>query len=150
MNLEYSEAIGEVLLVLKHTEKSLVDKIPKKLIEFFERNAVSKSDFNIDINTELEQIDLKPKSKALIGMIYRNYWCNAEERKAYDKILRQNEERFQEEAREKYNPDDIFKPKTEQINTAQDAEKEEVNIVPYKESIFSKIVKKIKDLLSKK
>ena len=148
MNLEYSEAVGEVLQLLKYTEKALIDKIPKKLLEFFERNAVLKSDFNIDINKPIEQINLKQKSKALIGMIYRNYWCDMEERKAYDEILWKNEERFQEEARKKYNPDDIFKPR-ETANTIEETAQEEVNIVPYKESILKKIIQKIKSLLHK-
>ena len=141
MNLEYSEALGEVLQFLKYTEKALIDKIPKKLMEFFERNAVSKSDLNIGTNKKIEQIDLKPKSKALIGMIYRNYWCNADERKLYDEILKKNEEKFQEETREKYNPDNIFK--------TREPEKEEVNIILYKESIFTRIIQKIKSLLKK-
>ena len=144
MNLEYSEAIGETLQVLKKTEKVLIDKIPKKLLEFFERNAAPTKELNIEISKDLTEIDLKPKSKALIGMIYRNYWCDAEERKAYDEILKQNEQKFQESARERYNPEDIFKKTEEKIVE----EKQEVRLSIYKENIFMKIINKIKSILN--
>lgn len=147
MNLEYSEAIGQVLQVLKYTEKALVDKIPKKLLEFWERNATSDSNLEINTTEKLDKINLKPKSKALIGMIYRNYWCNAEERKEYDEIVRKNEERIQEEARKKYNPEDIFKSR-EEVKISDDTE-EKSNIIPYKENIFKKIIQKIKSLLKR-
>lgn len=151
MNLEYSEAVGEVLQILKYTDKELIYKIPKGLLEFWERNAVINSELKFDTNESMENLNLKPKTKALVGMIYRNYWCDAEERKEYDKILMQNEERLQEEARKKYNPDEIFKNKEEkiieQITTIE--QQENVNMVPYKETIFIKIIKMIKDLFKR-
>lgn len=153
MNLEYREAAGEVLKVLEHTEEGLINKIPKKLIEFWQRNASIESDFKVDTSKRLKELNLKPKSKALIAMIYRNYWCNAEQRKEYDKILKENEEKFQEEARQKYNPDDIFKPIEKQHEVQIDEYESEMesvsNIVPYKESIFTKIIQKIKSIFQR-
>ena len=151
MNLEYSEAVGEVLQILKYTDKTLIDKIPKKLIEFWEENAIFNSKLEFENDNKIEKLDLKPKTKALIGMIYRNYWCDAEERKEYDKILLENEDKIQEEARRKYNPEEIFKPKQEnsieQITKIE--EKENINIVPYRENIFEKIIKMIKNIFKR-
>lgn len=153
MNLEYNEAVGEVLQILKYTEDNLVRKIPKKLIEFWTEISKNNSEFKIDPNKPIKEIEIKEKSKDLIGMIYRNYWCSPEERKEYDKILRENEEKFQEEARRKYNPDNIFKPieetkKIEEIES-RNSEANNANIVPYKENIFTKIIQKIKNILKK-
>lgn len=147
MNIEYSEAVSEVLDILKHTEETLTKKIPKKLIEIWESIASKTYKVNIDYTKKVENMNLKPKSKAIISMIYRNYWCDAEERKEYDSILIKNEEEYQEECRKKYNPDDIFKinNKYEQINE----EIKEPDIVPYKENIFQKILNKIKDFFAK-
>ena len=91
MNVEYSEAIVEVLELLKHTEKELIDKIPHKLIEFWNKIASNNYKFNINYSEKIENMNLKQKTKALLGMIYRNYWCSPEEIKEYDKILRDNE-----------------------------------------------------------
>lgn len=161
MNIEYSEAIVEVLELLKHTEKELVDKIPHKLIEFWNKIASSNYKANINHSEKIENMNLKQKTKALLGMIYRNYWCTPEERKEYDIILKENEERYQEECRKKYNPDDIFKSNTQTIandsvtsftrNKFAEIESENIleeesqaNIIEYKENFFMKIIQKLK------
>lgn len=152
MNLDYKEAVGEVLIILEHTEESLINKIPKQLMEFWREIASKDITLVVDTSKSLTELNLKPKTKALIAMIYRNYWCTPEERKEYDKILRENEEKFQEAARQKYNPDDIFKPIVKQPEVLKDEpeiEKEnEANIMIYKENIFIKIIKKIKSILN--
>lgn len=152
MNLDYKEAVAEVLIILEHTEESLINKIPKQLMEFWREVASKDISLVVDTSKSLSELNLKPKTKALIAMIYRNYWCTPEERKEYDKILRENEEKFQEAAREKYNPDDIFKPIVRQPEVLADEpkiEKEnEANIMIYKENIFMKIIKKIKSIFN--
>lgn len=152
MNLDYKEAVGEVLIILENTEESLINKIPKQLLEFWREIASKDINLEIDTSKSLSELNLKPKTKALIAMIYRNYWCTPEERKEYDKILRENEEKFQEEARQKYNPEDIFKPIVKQPEVLADEpkiEKEnEANIMLYKENIFTKIIQKIKSILN--
>lgn len=158
MGLEYNEAVVEVLDLLNHTELELVEKIPKKLIEFWKKNASNTYKSNIDYNKKIDEMNLKPKTKALIGMIYRNYWCTPEERKTYDEILVQNEKDFQDSAREKYNPDKIFeKPQEDFIvrnkfedNTLSKEDYRESNIIEYKENIFLKILNKIKEILLKR
>lgn len=152
MNLDYKEAVGEVLIILEHTEESLINKIPKQLLEFWREIAPKDTNLVVDTSKSLSELNLKPKTKALIAMIYRNYWCTPEERKEYDRILKENEEKFQEEARQKYNPDDIFKPIVKQPEVLADEpkiEKEnEANIMLYKENIFTKIIQKIKSILN--
>lgn len=152
MNVDYKEAVGEVLIILEHTEESLINKIPKQLLEFWKEIVPKDFNFEIDTTKSLDELNLKPKTKALIAMIYRNYWCTPEERKEYDRILKENEEKFQEAARQKYNPDDIFKPIVKQPEVLADEpkiEKEnEANIMLYKENIFTKIIQKIKSIFN--
>ena len=150
MNTEYRKAVGEVLQVLENTEESLVDKIPKKLIELWEENAVYSPSLEIDTSKTIEEINLSEKSKDLLGMIYRNYWCDSEQRKEYDKILKNNEEKFQENVRQIYNPENIF-IKNETISSnilkikdVEESISNEINIVPYKESFFTKLIERIK------
>ncbi len=108
---EFAEAAAEINEILEYLPKEYVEKIPVKLREFFEK--VRKQDYvsNIDPYKSLDEQDLKPKTKTLITVIYRNYWCTKEEREELDKILIENDKKYEEELREKYNPDNIFKKK---------------------------------------
>lgn len=147
MNTEYRKAVGEVLQVLENTEESLVDKIPKKLIELWEENAVYSTSLEIDTSKTIEEINLSEKSKDLLGMIYRNYWCDSEQRKEYDEILRKNEEKYQEKLREAYNPESIFKTieiTSPNIKNIEESISNEINIVPYKKSFFENLIERIK------
>ncbi len=80
-NVKYSNAYAEVLHYLKGIDNSYIEKIPKKLIAFFEENAnySYKCDFNYEL--PLNELHLSEVALGLIGMISLNYWCNSEEEK---------------------------------------------------------------------
>lgn len=106
---EFAEASAEINEILKYLPKEEVEKIPSKLREFFKE--VSSKDYvtNINPNIPLDKQQMKEKTKDIIALIYRNYWCSEEERKELDQKLIENDRKFEEELREKYNPDNIFK-----------------------------------------
>lgn len=127
-----------------------VSKIPKKfrsiLMEFEDKDYV----FQVDLDKDIDEQNITEKTKDLITVIYRNYWCNDEERKALDMILTENERRYQEELSKKYNPDNLFKKK-EHLNNIQENNTYENNLetslVEIKElNFFQKIFDKIKNL----
>ena len=111
MTVAYKEALVELLEILKYTDQEDVNKIPKKLLVFFRKNASTTYKFKIDENVEIKNLKLKKETKGLLTMIYRNYWCSAEERTKYDKLLQNNQKKFDDALREKYNPDKIFEKK---------------------------------------
>ena len=106
---EFAEASAEINEILKYMPKEEVEKIPSKLREFFRE--ISSKDYvtNINPNIPLDKQQIKEKTKDIIALIYRNYWCSEEERKELDQKLIENDRKFEEELREKYNPDNIFK-----------------------------------------
>lgn len=108
---EFAEASAEINEILKYLPEEYVKKIPKKLREFFKEIETKEYKTNIDPYKTLDEQDLKAKTKILITVLYRNYWCNEEERAELDKILIENDRKYEEELREKYNPDNIFKKK---------------------------------------
>ena len=63
------------------------------------------------------------------------------------KTLKQNEEKYQEELKEKYNPDNIFKNKTQKTIQQEQPVQENVDLVEVKESFFAKFIKKLKGIL---
>lgn len=138
---EYSEAMVEILDILSNSEDSICEKIPKKLIEFWEKNKSSTYKPKLDHSKTLNEMDLKEKTRDIITMIYLNYLCNGEEKKNTLQIIRGNEEVYQEELRKIYNPDDIFKKKQE---TKTEEKIKDLTIVKSKETIFTKIINSIK------
>lgn len=159
---DYREALVEVLEILKHARKKDVDKIPKKLILFFEKNASPTYKFTYDNNKEIKDLNLKPETKGLLAMIYRNYWCTPEKRAEYDELLKKNQKLSDELLREKYNPDKIFENnfysnsfesneiKTDEENTVeQETIQETKSLVIYTPNIFSKIFRKLQGFLDR-
>ena len=144
---EFAEASAEINEILGYLPTEYVEKIPAKLRDFF--NKVKKADYvsKIDPYKQLDEQELKPKTRTLLTVIYRNYWCNEEERAELDKVLIENDKKYEEELRGRYNPDNIFKKKEiieEKVETIQD------NLpMVIKENLFIKVWKFIKSLLKK-
>ena len=153
VSTEYSEAIVEVLDILHYSEDDIIEKIPKKLIEFWERNKSTTYKPNLDHSKPINEMKLKDKTKSLITMIYLNYLCDETQKKNTQLILKNNEEKYQKELREKYNPDNIFnrnqviKEKKEIENYTET--KQNIQMIEYKESFFTKIKKIILKFFNK-
>lgn len=143
---EFAEASAELNTIFRYMPNEYVDKIPNKLRAFF--NRVQSKDYlpQIDPNKKLEEQNIKEKTKDIIAILYRNYWCNEEERKEIDKILIGNDKRYEEQLREQYNPDDIFKKHKNEEQDFQDIQTPTQNVlmIQYKESVFRRIINKIK------
>ena len=146
-SIEFSEGVTETLDILKHMDKSYTDKIPKKFKDFLEKNKSDSYIPHLDHSKKIKEMNLKEKTKDILATIYMNYWCNAEQKENYIKTLKQNEEKYQEELKEKYNPDNIFKNKTQKTIQQEQPVQENVDLVEVKESFFTKFIKKLKGIL---
>lgn len=151
VSIEFSEGISETLDILNHMEKTYTDRIPKKFMEFLNNNQLDNYISKLDHSKKINEMNLKEKTKDILATIYMNYWCNSQQKANYSNILKQNENNYQEKLREKYNPDNIFKKNNQYQDIAQDNISNEVishnvAMVEYKESIFKKIINKIKSI----
>jgi len=61
-------------------------------------------------------------------------------------LFRENELKYQQDLREKYNPDNIFKKRTQESVIEEKNIEKEFALVEYKESIFKKLINKIKNI----
>lgn len=147
LSLSYQESITEVLDILNHTKKSDVEKIPKKFMEFLKNHASKDYIPNLDHSQKLENMNLKPETRGILGLIYRHYWCSPEERTKYEQILNEKEKIYQAKLREKYNPDNIFKNKKDNNETFSN--NTTLPQIYEKNNIFKKIFNKIKNFFSK-
>ena len=145
----YSE-VDEFLGLVTEEEKN---QIPKKLRDFFKEEKDINYHKNIDPNIPIKEQNLKEETLAIIALLMIQYWYKDENKKQkLLEVLDENERKYQEELREKYNPENIFKNKNDN-NTFDEAvpEDEEISvgmqIVEYKEPIFKRIVNKILEFL---
>ena len=148
VSIRNANAMAEVIYYLKGIKQEDIDKIPKKFIQYLNENASKEYKRDFDYNKPLKELNLLDETRGIIGMICYNYWCVTEKQKEqYVKRLSQNEQQYQKNLNEKYNPDNIFgKKKLDFIeNTTNPTE-----ITEYKESIFKKFINKIKSIFSKK
>lgn len=147
---EYKIAATEVLDIVEHLSLNATNKIPLQLLDFFKDVSMEDYKPEFDYSDGLEKINFTPKTKALLAMIYRNYLCSEEERKEFDRKLFENEEKYQQELREKYNPDKIFQ-NSELEENAKEENNQNTALIEYKEKKwYHKIFEKIRQLFLKK
>ena len=86
-------------------------------------------------------------------MLFRDYFASETQKEKLKVILKQNEDKYQEEIRNKYNPDDIFGNKKDKITTFSSNKEIENNNLPIevkRENFFKKFITYIKNLIFKK
>ena len=144
------KAYAEVDMILSFMEVKYVEKIPKKMRELFENKKLQNYEPKINPQIPLDEQNLQKKTYAILAMLNLNYWCDDKnEKQELIKIYAENDRKKEEESREKYNPDNIFK-KNEKENIPNIEEKNTA-LVEYKESnFFKKIIRKIMNLFKKK
>ena len=144
------KAYAEVDMILSFMEVKYVEKIPKKMRELFENEKLQNYEPRINPQIPLEEQNLQKKTYAILAMLNLNYWCDDEnEKQELIKLYAENDRKKEEELKEKYNPDNIFKKK--EIENIPNIEEKNTALVEYKESnFFKKIISKIMNLFKKK
>ena len=146
INDNYAIAATEVLAIIDYMEPNEKKQISSKFMDFLNKRAINSYKIELDFSKPISETKLSKETKSLLAIIYRQFLCNEEEKREFNKILKENEEKFQKEIKEKYNPNDIFKNKR-QVESTEEVENNCVSMLEYKESIFKKVMKKIKKML---
>ena len=149
MDNVYREAFAEVLEVIKNSNQRILEKIPEKFITFLNENKDNNYIVKIDFTDENWDDSIKQETQAILALIYRDYIVSQEERVRLLTEEREEQIRIENELREKYNPDNLFK-KQDQVKNTEEVMTEEVAMVEYKESIFKRFINKIKSIFKMK
>ncbi len=146
MNIETRQAYSEVNAFLQLIDSNMSNKIPKKLKNFFKREMDKKYQPVLKKNIPLKEQNLRRKTIAIISSLYLQYWCtDMSKKEELLKTYKNNEIKYQEQLREKYNPDMLFKNKRNYDNNNNEkAENNTQMIVIDKDNIFTRFIKKIK------
>ena len=139
------QAYTEIVNFIELLDEYNRNKIPKKLMEFFKVEKDNNYTKVIDPKIPIKEQNLKKETLALIAMLNLQYWCEDEkEKQRLKKIYANNEIKYQEELRDKYNPDDLFETKQKNIETNHS---QQTAMIEYKElSIFQRIKEFIKNI----
>ena len=153
LSVNTRQAYSEVDEFLGLVKKKKKNQIPKKLRDFFREEKDLNYHKNINPNIPIKEQNLKEETLAIIALLMIQYWYKDENKKQkLLEVLDENERKYQEELREKYNPDNIFKNKNQNNTFEEDVlENDDISvgmqIVEYKEPIFKRIVNKILNFL---
>ena len=134
---EYAMAYREVIEILNHMPDESVAKIPQEELDFYRENMDTSYDYKIDEEKEFEEQIISDTTKATLAVIFRDYWATPYQRERIIAKEKYDMDKMEEEKREKYNPDDIFKNKqTEEVQ-------EEITNLPMeikKENFFRRLI----------
>ena len=144
----YACAYKEVIEVLKYTKREDVNKIPKSRILLWRINMNKDYDFKIDTTKILEEQNLSKEAKAIIANIFKKYWATDYQKERIEAKEKYDIEQMEKEKYQKYNPDDIFKNRKQNIQQEEVASKT-VSMVEYREPLFKRILNKIKNIFNK-
>lgn len=142
---DVNSELYEILLVLGD---EYINKLPKQLFNLIKENR--NIDYCPKYNDEIEfdKQNTKRETISTLALLYLNYWCESEEEKQKLKnLFKENEEKYQKELREKYDPDKIFDNNLFSNNSEKIIENNSLAVVKPKNKIiqlFEKIIKMFK------
>ncbi|MBR0350288.1 MAG: hypothetical protein IJH76_00415 [Clostridia bacterium] len=152
-DVEYRNSLYELSEIFKILDKSLIAKIPQGLKDIIAKEKSTNYNFKLDYSKKLSEQKLSETTELFLTTLHLKYWCNEEEKQQILNAMRENENKYQEELREQYNPDNLFKNKynsVENNNIKEQSTTQQMQMIEYQEeSILKRIINKIKSLFKK-
>lgn len=146
VDIQYANAYTEVLEILKCISQEDYNKVPKERINMFEHNANREYIFNYDSNKTLEEQNVSKTARAIIAILFRDYWATEEQRNKIKAFQNNKRNQIEEENRQKY---EVFKNRTNITNAKEIEQAENMQLVEYKENIFKRILVFFKKMFGK-
>lgn len=148
MSDKIRKAYSEVYEILQLLDDEFIDKVPKKFMEFIEKEKDNDYIPNIKPNVSLEEQELLEDTINILAMLKLDYWCeNEAEKQELLDILNKNEIEYQQELREKYNPDNLFKNKNKSYD--ENVKEEKSLVIKAEKNFIIKLFEKIKMMFKK-
>jgi len=148
--VEYRNSLYEISEILKILDRNLVFKIPKNVIDMIENEKSEDYSFQLDYSKKLSEQKISKTTELFLTALDLKYWCNEEEKQQISNAMVENEKKYQKELKEKYNPENIFRNRNDSLNNniQQQETAQSIQMIEYKkESLFKKIVNKLKGLI---
>ena len=109
ISAEQSYAYAELLEILSFLNKKFIEKIPSKMMNIFNKNALTTYENHLDISVPIHEQNISKKTAALIAVLALKYWCETDEEITILKeVIAENDKKLEETRKEQYHPDKIF------------------------------------------
>ncbi len=141
---ELGQRLVEIECVLNKMDQQNMKKIPKEFWEFMSNNKDTNYNFQYDDSKSITENNLHIDTIALLTYINMNFLLDGKSKEEMLSLLKEDERISEEQKRKQYNPDNIFKNK---MDKHIEQTSENIKMIEYKESIFHKIIAKIKTFL---
>ena len=141
IDIEYANAYSEVLEILKKISKEEYEKIPKQKIKTFEEFANKENEFKCNPKLTLDEQNVSKRAKAIIAILFRDYWATPYQREKILATQRFYREKNEEEKRDKYNSDNLFKSHNHELFNNN---KQNSLVCAPKEKWYKKIIMRIR------
>lgn len=109
MTNNYKRAYTEVVEILSHLSREEYDKIPKEKIDYYKENMDTEYVYHIDPQKTLNEQNISTEANAILVTLFRDYFATEVQKETLKKLLNKNQEVLEQEKKEKYSIDNIFK-----------------------------------------
>lgn len=116
MDENLKKSLKETYEIIQNSENKIIEKIPSNFLKFIEDNMDKNYNPKINFDDENWKNKINNDTKAILALIYRDYIVDTEKRNKLIQEEKAQREIYEQELREKYNPDEIFKNKTVKEN----------------------------------
>lgn len=148
IDIQTKQAYSEIDEFLSLLDEKTRNEVPVKLRNFFKKEKDNNYHKGINPNISIKEQNLKKETLALIALLNLQYWCKDEkEKERLKQVYANNENQYQEELREKYNPDNIFKKNNSNQEQVEEKNEEPNQLIEYKESTVKKFFEKVLRIL---
>lgn len=138
----FPNAYREVYIILNYVEEELLNKIPKDFIDMLENKMNREYEYKYNEKLDFEEQEILQETKVVFAYIFLNYWSTKDENNLIMKKFRQDI-MLNEKNKPQYNQEELFKNKKEKTIE----ETKEKQMIEYKkENIFTRILRKIKNI----
>lgn len=144
MEQDLSKAFTEVYEILKVTPIELTSKIPTKFRKIIEENR--DKEYRFQLEEPFNEKDLKEETIIILGLIYRDFLADPEEKEELQLKDTEAIKKVEEEMKQKYDMENVFNNKKSK-NATDNAQ--EMGLVVYKEGFIKKIFNLIRGIFRK-
>lgn len=144
------DAYTEIYEILNYMPINYIRKLPKELLNLFEQKRNKEYKYCINTEKKISEQEMLTETKAILANLYRDFWATPEKKEIILQKEKNERDLYQNELRKKCNIDNIFKNNSQSKYIMQNDDSKDktfsnnVAVVEYKESIFKKIINKIK------
>ena len=140
LKTNYANAYKEVLIILDNLIKEDYDKIPKEYIEFLKSNCNNEYEFYYDNSKTFEEQELLDDTKYILFGLFEKFGATEIQKEKIKNFKDTYYRKIEEEKREQYNPDDIFKNANKAKNTDIEMSENNTNtaLIECKGSFFTR------------